>query len=197
MTDKEFKRLSRAQLIEIIYRLQLKEEELSAQNQQLKEALAEKRLRMDRVGNLAEAVLEINNVMQAAQDAAAQYIDEIRQMRSEMEEERRKVMEQARQEAAQQYAEDSRRLREEVEAQRQQVLEQARQEAAQAAQAAARQQEEELNKLRAEALEERRRILDAAIEEAADMAARTPDPVPSVSEEDELESILKEFSDPE
>lgn len=197
MTDKEFKRLSRAQLIEIIYRLQLKEEELSAQNQQLKKALAEKRLRMDRVGNLAEAVLEINNVMQAAQDAAAQYIDEIRQMRSEMEEERRKVMEQARQEAAQQYAEDSRRLREEVEAQRQQVLEQARQEAAQAAQAAARQQEEELNKLRAEALEERRRILDAAIEEAADMAARTPDPVPSVSEEDELESILKEFSDPE
>ena len=197
MTDKEFKRLSRAQLIEIIYRLQLKEEELSAQNQQLKEALAEKRLRMDRVGNLAEAVLEINNVMKAAQDAAAQYIDEIRQMRSEMEEERRKVMEQARQEAAQQYAEDSRRLREEVEAQRQQVLEQARQEAAQAAQAAARQQEEELNKLRAEALEERRRILDAAIEEAADMAARTPDPVPSVSEEDELESILKEFSDPE
>lgn len=197
MTDKEFKRLSRAQLIEIIYRLQLKEEELSAQNQQLKEALAEKRLRMDRVGNLAEAVLEINNVMKAAQDAAAQYIDEIRQMRSEMEEERRKVMEQARQEAAQQYAEDSRRLREEVEAQRQQVLEQGRQEAAQAAQAAARQQEEELNKLRAEALEERRRILDAAIEEAADMAARTPDPVPSVSEEDELESILKEFSDPE
>ena len=71
MTDKEFKRLSRAQLIEIIYRLQLKEEELSAQNQQLKEALAEKRLRMDRVGNLAEAVLEINNVMKAAQDAAA------------------------------------------------------------------------------------------------------------------------------
>ena len=35
MTDKEFKRLSRSQLIEIIYQLQIKQEELTADNEKL------------------------------------------------------------------------------------------------------------------------------------------------------------------
>ena len=77
MTDKEFKRLSRAQLIEIIYQLQLKQDELTAENEKLSQALADKRLRVNKVGNIAEAALEIHNVMQAAQDAAAHYLEEI------------------------------------------------------------------------------------------------------------------------
>ena len=86
MTDKEFKRLSRAQLIEIIYQLQLREEELEAENQQLKEELADRRLRLQEAGNLAEAALEINDVMRAVQSAADQYLEEIRIMRNETEE---------------------------------------------------------------------------------------------------------------
>ena len=39
MTDKEFKRLSRSQLIEIIYQLQIKQEELTADNEKLSKAL--------------------------------------------------------------------------------------------------------------------------------------------------------------
>ena len=93
MTDKEFKRLSRSQLIEIIYQFQLKEEELTAENQRLKSELADKRLRMEKAGNLAEAVLEINNVMYAAQNAAQQYLDEIRNMRDETEAECRRMLE--------------------------------------------------------------------------------------------------------
>ena len=93
MTDKEFKRLSRAQLIEIIYQFQLKEEELTAENQRLKNELADKRLRMEKTGNLAEAVLEINNVMYAAQNAAQQYLDEIRSMRDDTEAECRRMLE--------------------------------------------------------------------------------------------------------
>ena len=77
MTDKEFKRLSRSQLIDIIYQLQLKQEELVADNEKLSKALADKRLRVSKVGNLAEASLEIHNVMQAAQDAATHYLEEI------------------------------------------------------------------------------------------------------------------------
>ena len=96
MTDKEFKRLSRAQLIEIIYQFQLKEEELNAENQRLKTELADKRLRMEKAGNLAEAVLEINQVMYAAQTAAQQYLDEIRNMRDETEAECRRMLEQTR-----------------------------------------------------------------------------------------------------
>lgn len=99
MTDKEFKKLSRSQLIDIIYQFQLKQEELVAENEQLKKELEDKRLRMAQAGNIAEAALAVNNVMQHAQDAAQQYLDEIRAMHSELEEEcntiRRKAMEEA------------------------------------------------------------------------------------------------------
>ena len=78
MTDKEFKRLSRSQLIDIIYELQLKQEELAAENERLSKALADKRLRISQVGNLAEAALEIHNVMQTAQEAAEHYLEEVR-----------------------------------------------------------------------------------------------------------------------
>ena len=78
MTDKEFKRLSRSQLIDIIYQLQLKQEELTADNEKLSKALADKRLRVSKAGNIAEAALEIHDVMQAAQDAAEHYLEEIK-----------------------------------------------------------------------------------------------------------------------
>lgn len=78
MTDKEFKRLSRAQLIDIIYQLQLKQEELTADNEELAKALEDRRLRVSEAGNIAEAALEIHKVMRAAQDAAEHYMEEIR-----------------------------------------------------------------------------------------------------------------------
>ena len=69
MTDKEFKRLSRSQLIEIIYQLQLKQDELEADKEKLLKELEDKRLRVKGAGNIAEAALEIHSVMQAAQAA--------------------------------------------------------------------------------------------------------------------------------
>lgn len=96
MTDKEFKRLSRSQLIDIIYQFQLEQEELKAENEKLSKALADKRIRISNVGNIAEAALEINKVMQAAQNAATQYLDEI-QLRANSEYER--IMKEAQDEA--------------------------------------------------------------------------------------------------
>ena len=78
MTDKEFKRLSRAQLIDIIYQFQLKQEELTAENEKLTKELADKRLLVNKAGNIAEAALEIHNVMQSAQAAAEHYMEEIK-----------------------------------------------------------------------------------------------------------------------
>ena len=57
MTDKEFMRLSRSQLIEIIYQLQIKQEELTADNEKLSKALADRRLLVSEAGNIAEAAL--------------------------------------------------------------------------------------------------------------------------------------------
>ena len=99
MTDKEFKRLNRAQLIDIIYQLQLKHDELTAENENLTQALADKRLRISKAGNIAEAALEMHQVMQSAQDAAALYLEEIRMMREETREECERILEQARKEA--------------------------------------------------------------------------------------------------
>ena len=100
MTDKEFKRLNRSQLIDIIYQLQVKQEELTEENKKLKEELADKRIRLRQAGNIAEASLAIHNVMQVAQDAAEQYLEEIRAMRTETEEKCRLELETARKEAA-------------------------------------------------------------------------------------------------
>lgn len=99
MTDKEFKRLSRSQLIDIIYQLQLKQEKLTTENEKLSNALADKRLRVSKAGNIAEAALEIHNVMQTAQDAAEHYLEEIRMMRDETEEKCRRLLEKAQKEA--------------------------------------------------------------------------------------------------
>lgn len=99
MTDKEFKRLNRSQLIEIIYQFQLKVEELTQENQELTAALEDKRLRIAQAGNIAEAALEMNHVMQAAQNAAQQYLDEIQALRSETEAECQSIRAKANAEA--------------------------------------------------------------------------------------------------
>ena len=99
MTDKEFKRLSRAQLIDVIYQLQLKHEELLAENERLEKELEDKRLRISKVGNIAEAALEINNCFRNAQNAADQYLDEIRAIREDAEERRARLLADAQSEA--------------------------------------------------------------------------------------------------
>lgn len=100
MTDKEFKKLNRAQLIDIIYQLQLKLEELTQQNQELGKALEDKRLRINNAGNIAQAALEINDCFRSAQNAAEQYLNEIRAMQEETKADCERMLAQAREEAA-------------------------------------------------------------------------------------------------
>ena len=99
MTDKEFKRLSRAQLIDIIYQLQLQIDKLNEQRQVLEEELADKRLRLSNAGNIAEAALEINNCFRSAQNAAEQYLNEIKAIREETEVHRQRILSEAQVEA--------------------------------------------------------------------------------------------------
>lgn len=73
MTDKELRRLSRAELIEILYALQKQNEQLTEQNRQLAGQLEDRRLRMREAGSIAEAALQLNGVFEAAQAAADQY----------------------------------------------------------------------------------------------------------------------------
>ena len=100
MTDKEFKRLSRAQLIDIIYQLQLQVDELEDRNASLEKALEDKRLRIENAGNIAQAALEINDCFRSAQNAAEQYLTEIKTMYAEIDVQRQKILDDARAEAA-------------------------------------------------------------------------------------------------
>ena len=99
MTDKEFKRLTRAQLIDIIYQLQLQIDKLNEQNGALEMELKDKRLRLSNAGNIAEAALAINDCFRSAQNAAEQYLEEIKTIREETEAEQQRILAQARAEA--------------------------------------------------------------------------------------------------
>ena len=99
MTDKEFKKLSRAQLIEIIYQLQLQIDKLNEEKQALENELEDKRLRLQSAGNIAEAALEINDCFRSAQNAAEQYLNEIKAIREETDTERQRILKEAKAEA--------------------------------------------------------------------------------------------------
>lgn len=77
MTDKELKRLGRAELIDIIFELQKRCEEYTATIDKLKEAQADKELRIAKAGSIAEAALQVNGIFEAAQAAADQYVHSI------------------------------------------------------------------------------------------------------------------------
>ena len=78
MTDKELRRLGRAELIEILYELQKRNDELTAQNQQLRQSLDDRQLHIAEAGSIAEAAIRINGVLEAAQAAADQYLCSVR-----------------------------------------------------------------------------------------------------------------------
>ena len=83
MVNKELKRLRRSELLELLL---LQTKEMERLKEQLKKAEAEledRRLKVDKAGNLADAVIEINGVMAAAQAAADQYLENIKQMEEE------------------------------------------------------------------------------------------------------------------
>lgn len=100
MTDKEFKRLSRAQLIDIIYQLQLQIDKLTEENKELERELADKRLRLSNAGNIAEAALEMNDYFRSAQNAAEQYLKEAKAIREETKAEQQRILSRAEAEAA-------------------------------------------------------------------------------------------------
>ena len=57
--------------------------------------MADKRLRLSNAGNIAEAALEINDCFRSAQNAAEQYLSEIKAIREETEAQRQKILAEA------------------------------------------------------------------------------------------------------
>ena len=68
------KRLSRTELLEMLIGEEKRIEELERELAAAREELADKRIRIEQSGSIAEAALRLNGIFEAAQAAADQYL---------------------------------------------------------------------------------------------------------------------------
>lgn len=78
MTDKEFRKLRRSELIEIIYEYQRREKEMQTEINDLRDQLDARDLKISEAGSIAEAVIRLNELFETAQKTADDYIDQVR-----------------------------------------------------------------------------------------------------------------------
>lgn len=100
MTDKEFKKLSRAELIEIIYQLQKKEKLYLDEIEKLQKEADLKQLKIKDAGSIAEAVVGLSDIFEQAQKIADKYLDEVHAANSDVEERANKIIADAEAKAA-------------------------------------------------------------------------------------------------
>lgn len=85
MTEKELKRLSRKELLQMMLLQAEENERLREELEQLKTQLNETEITAKQAGSIAEAAMEIHKVFDAAQAAANTYLHSIQQMQSRQE----------------------------------------------------------------------------------------------------------------
>lgn len=90
MTSKELKRLRRTDLMEMLLELSKENMQLRQQLEEANARLAERELRIEQAGSLAEAALQLNGIFAAAQAACEQYEYNVRLRCREMEEQARR-----------------------------------------------------------------------------------------------------------
>lgn len=98
MVSKELKKLSRRELVDIIYQLKKNEQLLQDEIASLREALQDRRI-------IAEAAISITNVFSSAQAAADIYLQEVSCMKQDAEIECTKMINEAKQRTAEIIAE--------------------------------------------------------------------------------------------
>ena len=109
MNGKELKNLGRRELVDIIYQMKKNEQQLQEEIDALKAALEEKRLRLSKAGNVAEAAAAVTGVLSAAQTTADLYLQEITVMKAETEKECARKIEAANRKVADILAEGEKR----------------------------------------------------------------------------------------
>ena len=85
MTDKELKRLSRSELLEMLIAQMKENEALQSRLELAEEQLNDRKIAVEKAGTLAEASLSLNGVFQAAEAAAQQYLENIEHMSGQQE----------------------------------------------------------------------------------------------------------------
>ena len=83
MTEKELRRLSRRELLEMLITRTIENERLTEELQQARKELSDREFIQERAGSMAEAALQLNGVFEAADRAAREYLETIRRMAEE------------------------------------------------------------------------------------------------------------------
>ena len=96
---KQLKRLSRTELLELLLEQTQRVETLELELEEARQQLQDRTLKMEKAGDLAQAALAINGVMEAAQQAAQQYLDSIAAMQSRTQLQCEELLQQAQEEA--------------------------------------------------------------------------------------------------
>ncbi len=85
MTEKELRRMSRKELIEIIAAMKKAELELQTKLEKAEKQLADRTIRVANAGSIAEAALSLNGVFEAAQAAADTYLQSLHEATADIE----------------------------------------------------------------------------------------------------------------
>ena len=85
MINKEFRKLSRRELVDIIYQMKKNEQEMQAEISALKEELEQKRMHLSNAGSIAEAAASMTNIFAVAQNTANLYLNEIASIKADAE----------------------------------------------------------------------------------------------------------------
>lgn len=86
MTERELKKLSRTDLLEMLIEQSRENEKLRMALEEANERLADRKMTIDKAGSLMDACLQINGVFEAAQAACLQYTENIKILSSRQEE---------------------------------------------------------------------------------------------------------------
>ena len=77
MTEKEMKKFSRANLLEMLLGQMEENRKLKKKIKQMEKELSDRSIAVEESGSIAEAALRLNRVFEAAQQAADQYLENI------------------------------------------------------------------------------------------------------------------------
>lgn len=78
MTERELRRLSRTDLLELLVAQRRENEQLRCILDQTQAQLADRTIQIDKAGSIAEASLQLSGIFNAAQDSCQYYLDNIR-----------------------------------------------------------------------------------------------------------------------
>lgn len=107
MLDNDLKKLNRKQLLELLLKQTERADELEKKLNAANKKLRDRTLSETEAGTMAEAALKLNRVFEAADSAAEQYLENIKQMQERCDAECRRIEEESREKAERMFSESA------------------------------------------------------------------------------------------